>query len=115
MALGEALLAATMNGMDIEDGPKVLLVDDHDLFRAGLRTLLEEQGVRVVGEAADGAQALARVREHTPDVVLMAINMPVMNGVDATREIARSSPLTRVVVLTISDADADVIDAILAG
>ena len=115
MALAEALVAATMNGMDTEDGPKVLLVDDHDLFRAGLRTLLEEQGVRVVGEAADGAQALARVREHAPDVVLMDINMPVMNGVDATREIARSSPLARVVVLTISDADADVIDAILAG
>ena len=110
----EAPIAATMNGTHSE-GPTVLLVDDHDLFRAGLRTLLEEQGVRIVAEAPDGAQAVARVREHAPDVVLMDINMPVMTGVDATREIARLAPLTRVVVLTISDSDGDVIDAILAG
>ena len=97
------------------DGPKVLLVDDHDLFRTGLRTLLQEQGIRIVAEAADGAAAVARVREHSPDVVLMDINMPVMNGVEATREIARLAPLTRVVVLTISDRDGDVIDAVLAG
>src|SRR3954470_18593359 len=109
MAPIEALPAADMSGRDLEDGPKVLLVDDHDLFRAGLRTLLEEQGVRVVAEAADGAQALGRVREYAPDVVLMDINMPVMNGVDATREIVRTAPLTRIVVLTISDADGDVI------
>jgi two-component system NarL family response regulator len=115
MALAEALVAATMSGTDTEGGPKVLLVDDHDLFRAGLRTLLEEQGVLVVGEAPDGSQALARVRELGPDVVLMDINMPVMNGVEATREIARATPLTRIVVLTISDSDGDVIDAILAG
>src|ERR1700751_5262237 len=91
------------------EGPKVLLVDDHDLFRTGLRTLLHEQGIRIVAEAADGAAAVARVREHAPDVVLMDINMPVMNGVEATREIARLAPLTRVVVLTISDSDGDVI------
>src|SRR3954447_12323369 len=104
-----------MNGRHTGDGPNVLLVDDHDLFRAGLRTLLEEQGVHIVAEAPDGAQAVARVREHAPDVVLMDINMPVMTGVEATRGIARTAPLTRVVVLTISDADSDVIDAILAG
>jgi DNA-binding NarL/FixJ family response regulator len=97
------------------DGPRVLLVDDHDLFRRGLRTLLEEQGVQVVAEATDGSEAIARVREHSPDVVLMDINMPVMTGVEATREIARLAPLTRVVVLTISDGDGDVIDAVLAG
>jgi DNA-binding NarL/FixJ family response regulator len=97
------------------DGPRVLLVDDHDLFRRGLRTLLEEQGVQIVAEATDGVEAIAGVREHSPDVVLMDINMPVMSGVDATREIGRVSPLTRVVVLTISDGDGDVIDAVLAG
>jgi two-component system NarL family response regulator len=97
------------------DQTRVLLVDDHDLFRRGLRTLLEEQGVHVIAEATDGAEAIARVREHSPDVVLMDINMPVMSGVDATREIVRMSPLTRVVVLTISDIDGDVIDAVLAG
>jgi DNA-binding NarL/FixJ family response regulator len=111
----EAPVEAAMDGRHNEGGPTVLLVDDHDLFRAGLRTLLEELGVRIVAEAADGAQAVARVREHAPDVVLMDINMPVMTGVEATREIARLAPLTRVVVLTISDSDDDVIDAILAG
>ncbi len=96
-------------------GPTVVLVDDHDLFRTGLRTLLEEQGVAIVAEASDGAAAVSRVREHAPDVVLMDINMPVMNGVEATREITRLAPLSRVVVLTISDDDGDVIDAVLAG
>jgi DNA-binding NarL/FixJ family response regulator len=96
-------------------GPTVLLVDDHDLFRTGLRTLLDEQGIDIVAEASDGAAAVARVREHSPDVVLMDINMPVMNGVEATREITRLAPLSRVVVLTISDDDGDVIDAVLAG
>ena len=107
--------ATEMTGAAPEDRPRVLLADDHDLFRRGLRTLLEEQGVRIVAEAADGSEAVAGVREHAPDVVLMDINMPVMTGVEATREIARIAPLTRVVVLTISDIDGDVIDAVLAG
>jgi DNA-binding NarL/FixJ family response regulator len=94
---------------------RVLLVDDHDLFRTGLRSLLEEQGVEVVGEAPDGARALHMTNELTPDVVVMDLNMPGMNGVEATRQITSMSPLTRVVVLTISDHDSDVLDAILAG
>ena len=93
----------------------MLLVDDHDLFRTGLRSLLEEQGLDVVGEAATGAEAVAHVGELTPDVVVMDLNMPAMGGVEATRHIAEVSPLTRVVMLTISDEDSDVIDAILAG
>jgi DNA-binding NarL/FixJ family response regulator len=94
---------------------RVMLVDDHDLFRTGLRNLLEEQGVHIVAEASEGASALALVRELAPDVVVMDLNMPGMNGIEATREIARLAPLTRVVVLTISDQDGDVLDAILAG
>ena len=94
---------------------RVLLVDDHDLFRTGLRNLLEEQGVEIVGEAASGSQALDVVREAPPDVVIMDLNMPGMNGVDATRHISRDAPLTRVIVLTISDQEQDVMDAILAG
>jgi NarL family two-component system response regulator LiaR len=94
---------------------RVLLVDDHDLFRSGLRNLLEERGVQVVGEAATGAEALRIVRENPPDVVIMDLNMPGMTGVEATRRIAQIAPLTRVVVLTISDQDADVLNAILAG
>ena len=94
---------------------RVLLVDDHDLFRTGLRNLLEEQGVEVVGEASAGADALKFVRELQPDVVVMDLNMPGMTGVEATKRITNFAPLTRVVVLTISDQDADVMDAIFAG
>ena len=97
------------------DAWRVLLVDDHDLFRTGLRTLLEEQGVHVVGEAANGAAAVRAVRELTPDVVVMDLNMPGVSGAEATRQIAAIAPLTRVLVLTISDEDADVLEAILAG
>jgi DNA-binding NarL/FixJ family response regulator len=90
-------------------------VDDHDLFRTGLRTLLEEQGVDVVGEADNGTRALEQIRETAPEVVVMDLNMPGISGVEATRQIAMIAPLTRVLVLTISDQDADVMDAILAG
>jgi DNA-binding NarL/FixJ family response regulator len=98
------------------DAVRVLIVDDHDLFRAGLRQLLEEQErVQVVGEASGGAQAVQLVSESAPDVVVMDLNMPGMSGVEATRQISSLAPLTRVVVLTISDQDSDVMDAILAG
>jgi DNA-binding NarL/FixJ family response regulator len=95
---------------------RVLLVDDHDLFRTGLRNLLEEHGgVQVLGEAENGAEAVRLVRELAPDVVVMDLNMPTMSGVEATRLISNQSPLTRVIVLTISDQDGDVMDAIVAG
>src|SRR5215204_6644469 len=94
---------------------RVLLVDDHDLFRTGLRSLLEEQGVHVVGEAETGTAAVKQVREVAPDVVVMDLNMPGISGVEATRQISMIAPLTRVLVLTISDQDGDVMDAILAG
>ena len=95
--------------------PRVLLVDDHDLFRAGLRNLLEDQGVQIVGECTNGTDALRAVREIAPDVVVMDLNMPGISGVEATRQISMVAPLTRVLVLTISDQDADVLDAIIAG
>jgi DNA-binding NarL/FixJ family response regulator len=95
--------------------PRVLLVDDHDLFRTGLRTLLEGQGVDVVGEADAGTGALELIREVAPEVVVMDLNMPGIGGVEATRQIVMIAPLTRVLVLTISDQDEDVMDAILAG
>jgi DNA-binding NarL/FixJ family response regulator len=97
------------------DALRVILVDDHDLFRTGLRNLLEEQGIQVVAEAGGGAEAVRAVRELAPDVVIMDLNMPGMGGVEATRHIVSIAPLTRVLVLTISDQDADVMDAILAG
>jgi DNA-binding NarL/FixJ family response regulator len=96
--------------------PRVLLVDDHDLFRTGLRNLLEEQGdVQIVGECDNGTDALRGVRELAPDVVVMDLNMPGISGVEATRQISMVAPLTRVLVLTISDQDSDVMDAIIAG
>ena len=90
-------------------------MDDHDLFRTGLRNLLEEQGVQVIGECDNGTDALRAVRELAPDVVVMDLNMPGISGVEATRQISMIAPLTRVLVLTISDQDGDVMDAILAG
>jgi len=95
--------------------PRVLLVDDHDLFRTGLRNLLEEQGIQIAGECDNGTDALRAVRELAPDVVVMDLNMPGISGVEATRQISMIAPLTRVLVLTISDQDSDVMDAILAG
>ena len=97
------------------DALRVLIVDDHDLFRNGLRNLLEGEGVQIVGEAGAGQEALRIVREVAPDVVVMDLNMPGMGGVEATRHISTIAPLTRVLMLTISDQDNDVIDAILAG
>jgi DNA-binding NarL/FixJ family response regulator len=95
--------------------PRVLLVDDHDLFRTGLRTLLEAEGVDVVGEARTGTDAVAEIRSLAPDVVVMDLNMPGISGVEATARIAMSAPLARVLVLSASDQDADVMDAIMAG
>jgi DNA-binding NarL/FixJ family response regulator len=92
-----------------------MLVDDHDLFRSGLKTLLEEQGFDVVGEAPDGETAIRLADELTPDVVVMDLNMPGLSGVETAREISSRSPLTRVLVLTISADDSDVLSAVMAG
>jgi DNA-binding NarL/FixJ family response regulator len=94
---------------------RVLLVDDHDLFRTGLRNLLEERGVQVAGEASTGAEAVRLVREAAPDVVVMDLHMPGISGIEAIKQIAAIAPLARVLVLTISDHDEDVLHAILAG
>jgi DNA-binding NarL/FixJ family response regulator len=94
---------------------RVLLVDDHDLFRSGLRSLLEEQGLQVAGEADNGQAALRLVSELAPDVVVMDLNMPGLTGVETTRQLAGIAPHTRVVVLTISVDDEDVMDAVMAG
>ena len=97
------------------DELSVLLVDDHDLFRTGLKNLLEEQGVHVVGEASNGQTALRLAAELAPDVVIMDLNMPGLSGVETTRHLTGIAPLVRVVVLTISIDDEDVMDAVMAG
>jgi two-component system nitrate/nitrite response regulator NarL len=86
------------------------------MFRTALRQLLEENGpLRVVGEAATGEGAVAQVREHAPDVVVMDLAMPGLGGVEATRLIIDEAPHTSVVVLTVSEEASDVVDAIVAG
>jgi two-component system NarL family response regulator len=95
---------------------RVVVVDDHDLFRSGLVRLLSEQdGIEVVEEAADGERAVRVVGRMRPDVVLMDLGLPGISGIEATRHIFEQMPGANVLVLTISDAERDVIDAILAG
>jgi DNA-binding NarL/FixJ family response regulator len=97
---------------------RVLLADDQELVRSGFRLLLEvEDDISVVGEAADGAQAVELARATRPDVVLMDIRMPVLDGIQATRELAGMRGLegVRVLILTTYDTDAYVYDALEAG
>lgn len=97
---------------------RVVIVDDQELVRAGLRALAVHDGdVEVVAEAATGRQGLARVREHRPDVVLMDVRMPEMDGLEATRAIVADPALdaVRVLVLTTFDEDEHVVEAIRAG
>src|SRR6266404_6113170 len=91
---------------------RVLLADDHALVRQGLRALLEKQGFQIVAEASDGQEALRSVEKTAPDI---AINMPVLNGVDTARELKKSSPKTKVVVLTQHDEDQYVTESLRAG
>jgi DNA-binding NarL/FixJ family response regulator len=93
----------------------VLIVDDHDGFRTGLRVMLADRGFNVVGSAADGQAAVRLVAALAPDVVLMDLQMPQLNGIETTRRIVESAPSTTVVVLTVSAQDDDVLDAMLAG
>jgi len=95
---------------------RVLLVDDQRLMRDGLRTLLElETGLEIVGEAEHGLAAIASYRQHNPDVVLMDIRMPEMNGVEATRRIKSEWPKARVLILTTFDDDEYVFEGLRAG
>jgi DNA-binding NarL/FixJ family response regulator len=84
-------------------GPHVLVVDDEPDTRVLLRVMLEEDGIHVVGEAANGAEAVAATRALEPDVVLMDHRMPGVSGIEATRRIKASSPYVQVIVLTIHD------------
>jgi DNA-binding NarL/FixJ family response regulator len=94
----------------------VLVVDDDDLMRAGLRAVLSsDETVRVVGEAADGRQAIERTRELAPDVVLMDVRMPVLDGIAATREIVATASSARILILTTFEDDDYVFGALGAG
>ncbi len=95
---------------------RILLADDHALFRQGLKSLLEAEGdFKVIGEAKDGREALRHALEAKPDVILMDIQMPGLDGVQATQEILREWPQARVVILTMYRQDAYVFEAVKAG
>lgn len=94
---------------------KVLVVDDQELVRAGFRMILEGSGLEVVGEAADGVDAVRLATELAPDVILMDVRMPRMDGIEATRQIVARNPETRVVALTTFDLDEYVYAAVKAG
>ena len=93
----------------------VLIADDQALVRGGFRLILELAGLEVVGEAADGAEALELARRLTPDVVLMDVRMPNMDGIEATRRIGLAGLSTKVLVLTTFDLDEHVYEALRAG
>lgn len=95
---------------------RLILVDDHPVVRAGLAGMLSaEDDLEVVGEADDGEEAIALVRELHPDVVVMDLRMPRMGGAEATAHILRESPATRVLILTTYNTDADILRAVEAG
>jgi len=94
---------------------RLVLADDHPLFRAGIASLLQVWGHEVVGEASNGLEALELVRRLRPDLVLMDITMPECNGLEATRLIKAELPDTRIVIVTVSDHDEDLFEAIKSG
>ena len=95
---------------------RVLLADDHPVYRLGLRALLDSvDGLEVVGEAATGREAVAAAHEMGPHVVVMDLNMPDLSGIEATRHIVTARPDVAVLMLTYSDEDNSVLDAMLAG
>lgn len=95
---------------------RVLVVDDHKLFRAGIRSLLQTVGgVDVVADAGDGREALRLIDTHRPDVVLMDIAMPGLNGLDATARVARAFPATRVIMLSMNAGEDSVLQTLRAG
>ncbi|HEY4276710.1 MAG TPA: response regulator transcription factor [Conexibacter sp.] len=99
----------------IPAAPRTVIVDDHALFRAGLRELLEEAAIPVLGEASTAGDGVRLVEHHRPDVAVVDLGLPDMSGVEAIRLISERSPRTAVLVVTVSDAEADLTDAILAG
>jgi len=94
---------------------RLLLVDDHTLFRRGLRELLEGYGFVIAGEAPTGSGAVRLARELRPDVIVMDVSMPGMGGVEATRAILDEDPAARILMLTISAKEEEVLDALVAG
>ena len=100
---------------DTADPPRVVIADDHPFFRTSTARLLRDNGVEVAAEVGSGEAAVNAVRETTPQVVIMDLKMPGLSGLEATRRLTGAYPAARVVVLSVSASDDDVIDAVLAG
>jgi DNA-binding NarL/FixJ family response regulator len=94
---------------------RVFIVDDHLLFRTGLRALLEENGLEAVGEVGDAERALGEIERLRPDVVLMDLSLPGMSGVEATRRLRALAPDVQILILTVAAEHKSVVDAIRAG
>ena len=108
--------AAPPDGSRQAEPIRAMIVDDHALFRRGLEMVLEEeQDIELVGQASDGAEAVEKAAESLPDVVLMDIRMPRSSGIEACRAMKEAAPSAKIVILTISDEEEDLFEAIRAG
>lgn len=104
-----------MNG-DQADPIRVMVVDDHPVWRDGIRADLEGSGTAaVVAEASDGGEAIEKAREAMPEVILMDLQMPIVSGVEAIRQVVEESPVMRIIVLSVSAEEGDVLEAVKVG
>ncbi|HVE77071.1 MAG TPA: response regulator transcription factor [Actinomycetota bacterium] len=100
----------------MEDAIRVLIVDDHAVFRRGIQQILEaENDIEVVGEASDGEEGLLKAEETMPDVVLMDVKMPNRSGIETARAMKETNPNAKILMLTVSDEESDLYEAIKAG
>jgi len=113
---GSPASSAAAPGASRQEPIRTMIVDDHALFRRGLEMVLEdERDIELVGQASDGAEAVERAAEALPDIVLMDIRMPRSSGIEACRAMKAAAPSTKIIILTISDEEADLFEAIRAG
>jgi DNA-binding NarL/FixJ family response regulator len=103
------------SGTAVRRSLRILIADDHEIVRRGVRGLIEDRGWTVVGEAADGREAIAETKRLSPDIVVLDIAMPLLNGLDATREIHKASPGSAVLVLTMYESEQMVRSVLAAG
>ena len=101
--------------MNVDMKKSIVLADDHSMFRQGLMALLEREGFNVVGQAANGHEAIQLVQQHKPLLAILDFGMPLLNGIDAAREIHKRAPDTQVLLLTMFEDDAYVLEALRAG